>query len=85
VNSRYLIRLDVADKPGVLATVAQLFASNNVSIETVRQSGRGNSAELIVATHSAPESSLKKTVASLSKSDVVKSVESVLHIESSSK
>jgi len=85
VNSRYLIRLDVADKPGVLATVAQLFASNNVSIETVRQSGRGNSAELIVATHSAPESSLKKTVASLSKSDVVKSVESVLHSESSSK
>jgi homoserine dehydrogenase len=85
VKSRYLIRLDVADKPGVLATVAQLFASNNVSIETVRQSGRGNSAELIVATHSAPESSLKKTVESLSKSDVVKSVESVLHIESSSK
>lgn len=85
VKSRYLIRLDVADKPGVLATVAQLFASNNVSIETVRQSGRGNSAELIVATHSAPESSLKKTVAELAKSDVVKGVESVLHIESSSK
>jgi homoserine dehydrogenase len=84
VKSRYLIRLDVADKPGVLASVAQLFASNNVSIETVRQSGRGNSAELIVATHSAPESSLKKTVAALAKSDVVKSVESVLHIESSS-
>ena len=44
VKSRYLIRLDVADKPGVLATVAQLFASNSVSIETVRQSGRGDSA-----------------------------------------
>jgi homoserine dehydrogenase len=85
VKSRYLIRLDVADKPGVLATVAQLFASNSVSIETVRQSGRGDSAELIVATHSAPESSLKKTVESLAKSDVVKKVESVLHIESSSR
>ena len=44
VKSRHLIRLDVADKPGVLATVAQLFASNSVSIETVRQSGRGDSA-----------------------------------------
>jgi homoserine dehydrogenase len=85
VRSRYLIRLDVADKPGVLATVAQLFASNNVSIETVRQSGRGDSAELIVATHSAPESSLKKTVASLAQSDVVKNVESVLRIEGSAK
>ena len=77
--------LDVADKPGVLATVAQLFASNSVSIETVRQSGRGDSAELIVATHSAPESSLKKTVASLAQSDVVKNVESVLRIEGSAK
>ena len=85
VKSRYLIRLDVADKPGVLATVAQLFASNSVSIETVRQSGRGDSAELIVATHSAPESSLKKTVEALAKSDVVKKVESVLHIESGSR
>ena len=85
VQSRYLIRLDVADKPGVLATVAQLFASHNVSIETVRQSGRGDSAELIVATHSAPEKSLKQTVASLAKNDVVKSVESVLRIEGSAK
>ena len=85
VKSRYLIRLDVADKPGVLATVAQLFATSNVSIETVRQSGRGDSAELIVATHAAPESSLQKTVNALAKSDVVKSVESVLRIESSAK
>ena len=85
MKSRYLIRLDVADKPGVLATVAQLFATSNVSIETVRQSGRGDSAELIVATHAAPESSLQKTVDALAKSDVVKSVESVLRIESSAK
>jgi len=85
VISRYLIRLEVADKPGVLATVAQLFASNHVSIETVRQSGRGDSAELIVATHSAPESALKGTVAALAKNDVVKNVESVLRVEGSAK
>jgi homoserine dehydrogenase len=85
VVSRYLIRLDVADKPGVLAAVAQLFATNKVSIETVRQSGRGDGAELIVATHSAPEKSLKNTVAALAQSDVVKSVESVLRIEGSGK
>ena len=83
VKSQYLIRLDVADKPGVLASVAQLFAANSVSIETVRQTGRGDSAELIVATHYAPESALKKTVKSLADSDVVKSVESVLRIEGS--
>ena len=81
ILTRYLIRLDVADKPGVLATVAQIFASNQVSIETVRQSGRGASAELIVMTHTAKDSALAATVAALSNSDVVKSVESVLRVE----
>ena len=81
ISTRYLIRLDVADRPGVLATVARLFADNQVSIETVRQSGRGDGAELIVMTHSAPESALATTVAALKKSEVVKSVESVLRVE----
>ena len=81
VNTRYLIRLDVNDRPGVLASVAQIFATNRVSIETVRQSGRGDSAELIVMTHTADEGSLSKTVADLAKSEVVKSVESVLRVE----
>lgn len=81
ILTRYLIRLDVADKPGVLATVAQIFASNQVSIETVRQSGRGASAELIVMTHTAKDAALAATVTALGKSEVVKSVESVLRVE----
>ena len=81
VLTRYLIRLDVNDRPGVLASVAQIFATNNVSIETVRQSGRGDSAELIVMTHTASEGALSTTVAALAKSDAVKSVESVLRVE----
>jgi homoserine dehydrogenase len=81
VVTRYLIRLDVADRPGVLATVARIFADNQVSIETVRQSGRGDGAELIVMTHTAPEAALATTVTALKKSDVVKNVESVLRVE----
>jgi len=37
VTTRYHVRLDVADRPGVLAQVAQVFAAHGVSIETVRQ------------------------------------------------
>jgi homoserine dehydrogenase len=37
VATRYHISLDVADRPGVLAQVAQVFAEHGVSIETVRQ------------------------------------------------
>ena len=81
VKTRYLIRLNVADKPGVLAAIAQIFASHNVSIQTVRQAGRGNEAELIVATHAATDSALSGTVKVLSGNSSVKKVESVLRIE----
>ena len=81
IYTRYLIRLDVADRPGVLATVARLFADHQVSIETVRQSGRGDGAELIVMTHTSTEAALAATVTALKKSEVVKSVESVLRVE----
>jgi len=37
VPTRYHISLDVADRPGVLAQVAAVFAQHDVSIETVRQ------------------------------------------------
>lgn len=85
VPTRYLIRMDVADKPGVLAAIAQIFASNEVSIETVRQSGHGDSAELIVMTHQGNEGSLAATVSALDKSEVVKRVESVIRVEGSSR
>lgn len=81
VRTQYLIRLDVADKPGVLASVAQAFASEGVSIQTVRQTGRGMDAELIVVTHGATELALASTVKRLSQMDMVRSVESVIRVE----
>jgi homoserine dehydrogenase len=41
VKSQFFVRLHVADKSGVLASIAQTFASENVSIQTVRQAGLG--------------------------------------------
>src|SRR5690606_33740690 len=51
VVTRYHISLDVADRAGVLATVAGVFAKHDVSIATVRQSGRGDDAILVIVTH----------------------------------
>lgn len=42
VVTRYHISLDVADKPGVLAQVATVFAEQDVSIDTVRQQSRNS-------------------------------------------
>ena len=80
-KTRYLIRLNVADKPGVLESVAHVFASQGVSIQTVRQTGAGDKAELIVMTHSSTESALSETVKDLSKLAAVTDVASVLRVE----
>ena len=81
IKTRYLIRLDVADRPGVLAAVAQTFSKHDVSIQTVRQTGRGDNAELIVMTHKATDSALASTVSDLSSLDAVKDVASVIRVE----
>jgi homoserine dehydrogenase len=81
--TRYHISLDVADKPGVLAAVAQAFAAHEVSISTVRQAGRGDDATLVLVTHIAPDAALAATVADLRDLEVVREVTSVMRVESS--
>ncbi len=81
VPTRYHVRLDVADRAGVLATVAGVFARHDVSIATVRQSGTGDDATLVVVTHRAPDAALAATVADLRALPMVRSVASVLRVE----
>ncbi len=79
--TRYHVSLDVADRPGVLAAVAQEFARHDVSISTVRQTGRGDAATLVIVTHSAPDAALSATIAALRDMPVVRGVTSVLRVE----
>src|SRR5205823_4008177 len=65
VSTRYHVALDVADQPGVLAGVAGAFAEHNVSIQTVRQEGRGDAATLVLVTHTAADAALAGTVDAL--------------------
>jgi homoserine dehydrogenase len=97
VPTRYHISLDVADRPGVLAQVAQVFAENDVSIETVRQQQHrardgepdpaGTAAPtdpraaLVVVTHTAPDAALAATVESLARLPIVEAVASVMRVE----
>jgi homoserine dehydrogenase len=80
-RTRYHISLDVDDKAGVLAQVALVFADHEVSIQTVRQSGRGDDARLVIATHVATDAALSATVESLRALDTVRAVASVMRVE----
>jgi homoserine dehydrogenase len=79
--TRYHVALDVADRPGVLAPVAEAFARHDVSIQAVRQEGHGDKAYLVIVTHTARESALAATVADLSAMEAVRAVDSVLRVE----
>jgi homoserine dehydrogenase len=79
--TRYYVQLDVVDRPGVLAPVADAFAQQGVSIKAVRQEGRGEDANLMIVTHTAREAALAKTVANLAAMPAVRAVDSVLRVE----
>ncbi len=81
VVTRYHVSLDVADRAGVLAIVAGVFAQHGVSIQTVRQEGTGNDASLVVVTHAATDAALASTVDDLRKLDTVRAVASVMRVE----
>jgi len=81
IPTRYHVNLDVADRPGVLAAVASAFADNDVSIQTVRQEGRGPDAALVLVSHEAPDAALAATVDVLRGKDFVRGVTSVMRVE----
>jgi homoserine dehydrogenase len=83
VVTRYHISLDVADKAGVLAAVANAFAAHDVSIRTVRQEGHGDDASLVVVTHTATDAALQAVVEQLRGLDSVRAVASVMRVEGS--
>lgn len=78
-RTRYYLRFNVADRPGVLAAAATIFAQNGVSVQAVQQSAprdsrdsEGWSASLGMLTHVALESDVQACVAALRASDFVK-------------
>jgi homoserine dehydrogenase len=83
VKTRYYVAMDVADRPGVLSTVANEFSARDVSISTVRQQTEhgGAGARLVILTHHAPDAALSATVEALKQLDVVTTVSSVLRLE----
>ena len=88
-STSYHISLEVADRPGVLAQVALIFAEHQVSISAVRQTGHASDhtltgdagASLVIVTHAAPDAALRSTVDKIAGLDAVRDVVSVMRVE----
>ncbi len=87
IPTRYYVSMSVADRAGVLSSVAAEFAKREVSIAEVRQvgmvdgAGQRCGARIVVVTHRATDAALSETVAALADLDAVQSIDSVLRME----
>ncbi|WP_167099244.1 homoserine dehydrogenase [Mycobacterium sp. DL592] len=90
ISTRYYVSMTVADRPGVLASVADEFGKREVSIAEVRQEGltdeegQPSGARIVVVTHRATDAALSETVSALADLEAVQSINSVLRLEGTS-
>ena len=85
LKSKYYIRFHVADRSGVLAAMAGVFARHNVSVHSVIQRGQldgGSSVELVYITHTAREKSVRDVLKEIAElDDILKEEPSVIRVE----
>ncbi len=85
LETKYYIRLRVADRVGALAEAVKVFAKHDISISLINQLEDGNSdsdaCSVIFLTHKALEKNVQDAAAALAASDCVSEVANVLRIE----
>jgi homoserine dehydrogenase len=72
VTSAFYLHLEVADEPGVLARVAEVLATEDVSVKSVVQRGLGDQARLVMVTHPVLESRFAAATARIAELDVLR-------------
>jgi homoserine dehydrogenase len=72
VSSAFYLHLEVADEPGVLAQVAQVLATEDVSVKSVVQKGLGEQARLVMVVHPVLESRFQAAMAAIGALDVLR-------------
>lgn len=79
-TSKFYISVSVKDIPGVLSSIAGIFASNNVSIESVVQKGKDGIAFIRFLTHAAKESEIRRAISEFSELDKSNRVISMIRV-----
>jgi len=85
VETRYYLRFQVYDRPGVLGRIASNLGGSGVSIEQMVQEGRGDASglpvQIVILTHSARERDVEKALAAVAEHDFVARPTAVLRVE----
>jgi homoserine dehydrogenase len=84
IVTKYYLRFQVEDRPGVLGHIAGSLGKNNISIESVIQKGRqleGGEVPVVIMTHEAKESDLLSALGEIDNSSFVKARSVFIRIE----
>ena len=85
IVSRYYLRFDVEDQPGVLAFVAGALGEQGVSIEQMVQEGRGGegggTVPVLMITHSSAEGAVRRAMNRIATAPFMKAPPRLLRIE----
>jgi homoserine dehydrogenase len=81
-ETKAFIRINVQDRPGVLASIASVLGRHNVSLESVLQKGKGkNCVPLIMVTHKAHEAAIRQAISEIEQLPDVVNVASCIRVE----
>jgi len=75
----YLL-MQVTDRPGVFARIAAIFGEEGVSIASIVQKSRGQTADIVIVTHTALESQMRRVLARLEGLDVLHTVRNAIRV-----
>ena len=84
LETKYYLRIMVADRHGVLAQIAKILGEMRISIHSVIQKGSDDatqSAELVLTTHRAREASMQQAIRLIEDLDVVHEVGNMVRVE----
>jgi homoserine dehydrogenase len=80
VESAFYIHLEVADRPGALASVAQVLGEQGASIKSVVQHGLGEHARLVMVIHPLAESRLREALKRIATLDFLRSTPRAIRV-----
>ena len=84
IETRYYLRLNVADKPGVLAQISKVLGDHQISISSVIQKltdSAAQTAELVIMTHPAQEKAMQQALDELALLSSVKEIGNFIRVE----
>ncbi len=80
VESGFYIHMEVADRPGTLAAVAQVLGEEGASIKSVAQHGLGEHARLVMVIHPLAESRLREALRRIAALDFLRSTPRAIRV-----